>query len=56
MLLEEVLVLVEADRQEVKQVSEEKAGMRIRLPKTGSGSLYLKLREIFKSLLNEYAR
>ena len=25
-------------------------------PKTGSGSLYLKLREILNSLLNEYVR
>ena len=33
------------------------AGMRLRFwPNTGSGALYLKLREIFKSLLNEYAR
>ena len=32
-------------------------GMRIRFwPKTGSGSLYLKLREILNSLLNEYVR
>ena len=30
-------------------------GMRIRFwPKTGSGDLYLKLREIFKSLWNKY--
>ena len=33
------------------------SGMRIRFwPKIGSGSLHLKLREIFKSLLNEYVR
>ena len=32
-------------------------GMRIRfLPKTGSGALHFKLREIFKRLLNEYFR
>ena len=33
------------------------SGMRIRFwPKTGSGALHVKLREIFKSLLNEYFR
>ena len=33
------------------------SGIRIRFwPKTGSGALYLNLREIFKSLMNKYVR